>query len=205
MIIYKTTNLINRKFYVGKDINNNPNYLGSGLRLKRAIKKYSKENFAKEILEVCKSEKQLSEQEKYWIKETKAIETGYNIAEGGYGGWLGDKVNKKRKKSLMGHKISEETKRKIGNANKGNSYKTGKKISKQSRKLISLNHADISGEKNPMFNKKHSKETIELMRRRASGRFSSKWYIDKYGEEVGYLEYKKHNKLISDSRRNKIK
>lgn len=34
MIIYKTTNLINQKFYVGKDSHNNPNYYGSGSRLK---------------------------------------------------------------------------------------------------------------------------------------------------------------------------
>ena len=45
MIIYRTTNLINQKFYVGKDTHNNPNYYGSGKRLKLAIKKYGIENF----------------------------------------------------------------------------------------------------------------------------------------------------------------
>jgi hypothetical protein len=45
MIIYKTTNIINGKYYVGKDINNSESYLGSGVLLKRAIKKYGKENF----------------------------------------------------------------------------------------------------------------------------------------------------------------
>jgi hypothetical protein len=30
MIIYKTTNLVNGKYYVGKDEKNNPEYLGSG-------------------------------------------------------------------------------------------------------------------------------------------------------------------------------
>jgi hypothetical protein len=30
MIIYKTTNLINGRFYVGSDKYNNPKYLGSG-------------------------------------------------------------------------------------------------------------------------------------------------------------------------------
>jgi hypothetical protein len=50
MVIYKTTNLINGKIYIGQDSNDNKNYLGSGLKLKRAIKKYSKENFIKEVI-----------------------------------------------------------------------------------------------------------------------------------------------------------
>ena len=39
MIIYKTTNIINGKYYIGKDINNSSHYLGSGILLKKAIKK----------------------------------------------------------------------------------------------------------------------------------------------------------------------
>lgn len=47
MIIYKTTNKINGKIYVGLDTKNNPKYLGSGKIIKFAIKKYGKENFEK--------------------------------------------------------------------------------------------------------------------------------------------------------------
>ncbi len=72
MIIYKTTNLINGKFYVGKDASNNPNYYGSGLLLAKAIKKYGKENFKKEILEECQSLKDLNIREKYWIASLDA-------------------------------------------------------------------------------------------------------------------------------------
>jgi hypothetical protein len=50
VIIYKTTNLINNKIYIGKSNTNNSDYLGSGKRLKLAIKKYGKENFKKEML-----------------------------------------------------------------------------------------------------------------------------------------------------------
>ena len=91
MIIYKTTNKINGKFYIGADTRNNPNYFGSGLHLKRAIKKYGRENFIKEILETCKTEKQLYKKERLWIKETKATELGYNISEGGKGAGSGEK------------------------------------------------------------------------------------------------------------------
>ena len=44
MIIYKTTNLVNGKIYIGQDSNNNPNYYGSGTLLHKAIKKYGLES-----------------------------------------------------------------------------------------------------------------------------------------------------------------
>lgn len=85
MIIYKTTNLIDGKIYVGQDSNNNPNYLGSGLKIKRAIKKYGKVNFKKEVLEECKNVSELNEREVYWIAKlgTTNRKIGYNISIGG--------------------------------------------------------------------------------------------------------------------------
>lgn len=55
MVIYITKNIINGKMYIGKDAKNDGNYLGSGLHLKRSIKKFEKENFIKTILEKCNS------------------------------------------------------------------------------------------------------------------------------------------------------
>jgi group I intron endonuclease len=86
-VIYKTTCLITNEIYVGMDSKNDPNYLGSGLILESAIKKYGKSNFVKEILESCETRQQLSEREKYWIKEFNCIApNGYNISTGGTGG-----------------------------------------------------------------------------------------------------------------------
>lgn len=88
MIIYKTTNKLNGKIYIGKDESNNPSYIGSGYILKKAISKYGKHNFIKEILEKCDSRELLNEREIYWIYEYKSTDPsiGYNIAEGGTGG-----------------------------------------------------------------------------------------------------------------------
>lgn len=86
MVIYKTTNLLNGKFYIGKDEKNNPNYLGSGKILKLALTKYGNENFKKEILEICESREILVDREKYWIESSSATTLGYNITEGGTGG-----------------------------------------------------------------------------------------------------------------------
>ena len=90
MIIYITTNLINGKKYIGKDETNNPKYLGSGLELKHAIKKYGRENFIKETLAVCNNRIELNILEEYYIKYYNAQLSSlfYNIAPGGTGGIL---------------------------------------------------------------------------------------------------------------------
>lgn len=88
MIIYKTTNLINGKIYVGKDTLNRTDYLGSGIYLKNAIDKYGIENFTKETIEICQSKDELCGRELFWIKELKSQDKsiGYNISNGGEGG-----------------------------------------------------------------------------------------------------------------------
>jgi len=89
MIIYKITNLINGKIYIGQDSHNNPNYFGSGETIKKSIKKHGKENFRKDIIEYCYSREELNEREIYWIKTFNAIDKkiGYNIQYGGNSGY----------------------------------------------------------------------------------------------------------------------
>lgn len=114
MIIYLTTNLINNKKYIGKDSNNNPEYLGSGILLRKAIKKYGKENFKKEILETCSNTNDLNEKEKYFIKMYLAVESDdfYNIHVGGDGGNLiAGKTNDEKNEIFK--KISESNKGKL--------------------------------------------------------------------------------------------
>jgi group I intron endonuclease len=128
MIIYKTTNLINGKIYVGKDKNSNSYYLGSGFLLKQAIKKYGKCNFKKETIEECYDENTLNLKEKYWISELKSQtrRIGYNVADGGYGGdTYTNNPNKeewriKNGKATLGKKKphTEETKKKLSISNK---------------------------------------------------------------------------------------
>lgn len=84
--IYKITNKINGKFYIGmhktKDLNDG--YMGSGKLIRRAIKKYGLENFSKEILHICDSEKDMKNKE----KELVIIgEMSYNLCDGGHGGF----------------------------------------------------------------------------------------------------------------------
>lgn len=67
MVIYKITNLVNGKQYIGRDSRNNPNYLGSGTAIKNAILKHGRDKFKKEILEYCKNIDHLIDREEYWL------------------------------------------------------------------------------------------------------------------------------------------
>ena len=88
--IYKTTNLINGKQYIGQHratkFESN-NYIGSGKLLLVAIKKYGIKNFKCELLEECNSESELNEREVYYIKFYNAVEDDnfYNVCYGGGG------------------------------------------------------------------------------------------------------------------------
>ena len=114
MIIYKTTNLINGKIYIGKDSRNNPQYYGGGKILLQAIKKYGKHSFIKEIVETCESEKQLNEREPYWITfyNSRDPKIGYNITLGGESGNKG-----KLSERIDGEEIRKKIKDGLKNAN----------------------------------------------------------------------------------------
>lgn len=87
-LIYKTTNLLNGKIYVGLHSTNNLNdrYLGSGWILKSAIKKYGRENFKKEVLLVLSDREEAGEVEALLVdKEFIARPDTYNLQEGGMG------------------------------------------------------------------------------------------------------------------------
>ncbi|GJQ44114.1 MAG: hypothetical protein JETCAE03_36120 [Ignavibacteriaceae bacterium] len=64
--IYKTTNLINGRYYFGMHSTDklDDGYLGSGDNLWKSIRKYGKENFKREIVEFCKNREELVEKEK---------------------------------------------------------------------------------------------------------------------------------------------
>lgn len=137
MTIYKVTCLITGKIYIGKDESDRNYYLGSGKYIKNAIKKYGKENFKKEILEICISRKQLCEREKFWIKESNSIRPkGYNISTGGDGG-----------DTLSHHDNLLKIRRKISESHKGSRNSMFGKI----------------GKNNPNYGRRNSPETIKRM------------------------------------------
>lgn len=88
--LYKITNLINNKVYIGvhKTNNINDNYMGSGTAITRAIKKYGVENFQKEILEFFSTYDEALQREQEIVDNNFILrEDTYNLRSGGIGGF----------------------------------------------------------------------------------------------------------------------
>jgi len=114
--IYQTTNTVNGKVYVGKHITKDPNddYLGSGKNIRRAVTKYGRDKFTKEVLHVFNSEDEMNLKEKELVtEEFCARKDTYNICEGGKGGFGFINTNrlnetpKKREASRLSIKIAK--------------------------------------------------------------------------------------------------
>lgn len=88
--IYKITNKINKKIYIGQSINSSIRFAGHKSNAKKphrnsaidkAINKYGAENFELEIIEITED---YNAREKFWIKfYNSLVPHGYNIMEGG--------------------------------------------------------------------------------------------------------------------------
>lgn len=162
--IYEITNLINRKTYIGQHTTKNLNdgYMGSGSSLLKALKKYGKDNFKKEILLFAVNQVALNFFEKCLVTEEFINQRdNYNLREGGgsKGKLSTENILKlkgrkrteesKRKMSLAhkGKKLSEEHKRKIGTNSKHAKRFLGKKHTEESKRKIGL--AGIGRQKSP--------------------------------------------------------
>jgi len=143
-IFYKTTNSINGKFYYGIHSTNNleDGYLGSGITMLKAIKKYGKENFTKEILADYKTRKEASEHEsREVIMELVELEECYNLKTGGDSGFSQPVSENTRKKMRESHKdrvLSPKFLEKVGSFKSGKEHPNyGKKLTKEQKDFIS--------------------------------------------------------------------
>lgn len=117
-LIYKTTNTVTGKIYVGQHKTGtvDDGYLGSGKIIRRAIKKYGDDAFTREILEICGSKEEANTAEEKWITKLDSTnkDIGYNITPHAYGGQpLSNESRQKISEKMKGRKLSEETKEKM--------------------------------------------------------------------------------------------
>lgn len=195
--VYKTTNLLNNKIYVGvhavEDLKVDDEYMGSGIRLKRAVKKYGRENFKKIVLV------SFEDLEAAYLAESMVVDEEfiarsdtYNIIPGGSGG-TGKKMSeearlkmsiaklgKRRlphsketiaKMALAQQNRSEETKRKLAEAHRG------MKRSENAKQNMWLAKQNISEEtKRKMSESAKNKPPIsEETRRKLSETSKAQW------------------------------
>jgi group I intron endonuclease len=158
MVIYKTTNKINGKSYIGQTTWSldkrkyfhiyNALSKRDNIYFHKAIRKYSEENFIWEVITKCNSLEELNKAEVEMIEKYNTFENGYNLSLGG--------------SSNAGYKHSEESRQKMSEAKKGkNNPSYGKHHSEETKKKMREAH---KGDKNYMYGKHPTEETKKKMR-----------------------------------------
>lgn len=168
-IVYKTTNQINGKYYIGvhaqdKDPYQEDGYIGSGPVLQAAIKKYGKENFIRETLFVFDNyvdayakEAELVSPE--FLQENKG--KVYNLKPGGEGGYGMTEQHKQVLKDLFtGVPKTPEHRAKMGRSGEENSM------------------FGLTGDKHPRFGTTHTDESKQKMSEKATIRMSDPDYVE---------------------------
>lgn len=171
MLIYCATNKINGKKYIGQTTKSleerrlshihDSKYHDDRLFL-RALRKYGIESFEWEILCECSSVEDMVRKEIEFIEKFDTYKSGYNAHRGGQ--YRTEDIIKKMSKTLsntlMGHKLSEETKRKISKSRKGYKY------SDEAKEKMS---ASRTGKKHPHKGHVFSESTREKLRVKRPG------------------------------------
>lgn len=163
-IIYKTTNKINGRFYIGMHATANldDGYLGSGRRIKAEIKKYGRDNFVREILRECSSKAEMAEIEASIVTEQlRADPLCLNLKNGGEGGSvIGWNYLSREKRSELGKKGAEALRR-SGNS----SFNRPEVVCK----IVQTRQSNAGGYNAHWKNRKHSEVTILKMRSKKVG------------------------------------
>jgi group I intron endonuclease len=215
--IYKITNIISNKCYIGETKKNNPesrwnehkSKIKKGIgcpALQDAIKKYGIEKFKFEILIICFDEDRYRFEKEYIKKYNSISPNGYNLTPGGEGGgFYGKKHNiiskDKIKKSLTEIYTDSELRKKISCRNKiiMNSENMKLKIKegmKNSEKYKNTKKGNING-------RKHSNETINKLKNITHDYFDNYKNILKHREimankkGIKISQYDKSNNLIN--------
>jgi hypothetical protein len=191
--IYKTTNLLSGRYYIGMHSTDdlNDGYLGSGTYLRRSINKHGKENHSIEILEFLNSREELAARERELVSlQEIAKKECMNLKVGGDGGFTVEQAKKGRQAT---DKILEEKHGKDFRVIVGKQYYENlSEEQKQERnalisrrlKEVEFNHATFKG-------KKHSEETLNSMKESkkdygkgsANSQYGTCWITDEYSNK----------------------
>lgn len=135
--IYKTTNILSGKYYIGMHSTDNleDGYLGSGTRLRYSINKHGKENHVREILEFLPSRETLKEREKEIVTLNEiAKKECMNLTVGGEGGFTPEQQKLNAIKSNEKQKFLKETDPEWVEKRKQNSSNGQKKVYGEGRR-----------------------------------------------------------------------
>lgn len=203
-IIYKITNLLNGKVYVGQTIQklnrrmNQHKHSGDDKGIDKAIQKYGWKNFKVEVIEEVPRE-MLNEREQFWIAHYDCmVPNGYNLTSGGNSDFtVSEETKEKLRLANEGKTLSEETKAKISASTKNPPPERRKKMSDAHK-----------GEKNGFYGKKHTEESKAKMSASKVGTHCGEdnhFYGRKHSEESkAKMSAAQKGKVISDETRAKM-
>lgn len=195
--IYITTNNTNNKKYIGKrkikNSKSDANYLGSGELLNKAIDKYGRENFTKEIIDYAYTKEELNEKERHYIQKYNATQSSmfYNIHQGGDGGNTMDGWSEEQKQ-LFKLKMSEVT-------SGENNGMYGRRHTEESRKKMSMTKQKniACGKYNATIKSQEFREKMsQVTKGENNGNFGNRGELAKNGKAVYGYEDKEHTKLV---------
>lgn len=130
--VYKITNKVNNKVYIGISSKGASARFrehiyaaehGSPYKIHKAINKYGKDNFLFEVIDFCNSWDELVEKEQYYISlyDSKNDEKGYNMTDGGdgtFGRQQSEETKEKIRQKAIGREVTETTRIKLSEAGK---------------------------------------------------------------------------------------
>jgi len=157
MYIYKITNNINGRMYIGSkkgSVEETQDYYGSGTVIKHAINKYGIENFTKEIICKVESMEELKELEQFILTETDCANNPlyYNCHNNYSGGFIPEAY-------------TQESRNKIGIAN------SKRVLSDYQRSCVWMNTPEVN-------KKKHPKATCRYCGKEANLANITRWHND---------------------------
>jgi group I intron endonuclease len=219
MIVYKATNLINNKCYIGKTIRtlekrrwghlNDVKKQNCNSIFHRAINKYGEESFEWIILSETDSEIKLNAMEKFYIAVYKKMGKIYNMTDGGDGTSGHIKSEETRRKlslASMGHVVSEKTKQKIREKRKLQAPLSAEMLLKMSELRKGKKHTQESKKKMKEVKKLYwslnTEAKIILSKRRAGKKMSEE---TKTKISIANIGKKSWNKGIPRTKEEKLK
>ncbi len=183
--IYKITNKINGKIYIGKHKTSdlNDGYMGSGKLIRAAIRKHGVENFVKEVLHIFDNEADMNSKEAELVSDEFVLfESNYNLCPGGNGGFghinaFGLQHTPKQRRIARKLRRSQQQLN-MARRNEDDEYRQlwHSRISETRKANIAVNGHNWTG-------KAHSPETIEKLQRpkgegSANSQFGTMWITD---------------------------
>ena len=162
--IYKFTNKVNGKIYIGRTDNIQRRLAehkamakgGRGHSLYDAIRKYGWESFTVETIDQAPTLQEIVAKEYEYIVKFNCVRDGYNSTE---------------------------------STDQGGNPWAGREDSEEYKQYCEYMKTRMSGEGNGMYGAVHTEESKNKMKEKAKGRFTLPWYIERYGQDEGTQKY----------------